>query len=69
MIVGPTHRPPLLPQKISLLHISVTGRVDPRAIVQQEGLYQWRIPMTPSGIEPATFRLLSQCPQGKVHWV
>ena len=37
--------------------IPVRGSVDPRATI----LSQWKIPVTPSGIEPATFRLVAQC--------
>ena len=58
--VSPTHRPPLPPRKYSRYLFLLETESTPGATVWPEGLCQWKIPMTPSGIEPATFWFVAQ---------
>ena len=75
-VVSSMHRPSLPSQERFLVLISIRGWVDPRAIVRP-GLSHRKVPVTPSGIEPATFRLVAQClnqlrhrvPQNIISWL
>ena len=59
-VVSPTHRPLLPPRKGSWYSFLLEAESTPRAIVRPEGLSRWKIPVTPSGTEPATYRLVEQ---------
>jgi hypothetical protein len=58
-VVSLMRRPPIYPQKDSWYSFLLRGRVDPRAIMRLEGLGQLEIPVTSSGSEPTTFRLVA----------
>jgi hypothetical protein len=52
----------LRPGNIPGTHIFFSrGRIKPMTILRPERFDQWKIPITPSGTEPATIRFLAQC--------
>jgi hypothetical protein len=56
-----------LPLGRFLVRISVRGQVDPRSIVQLEGLGKLTNPVTSLGIEPATFLLAALVENFSLH--
>jgi hypothetical protein len=51
----------LHPHEIHLLLTSVRVWIDPKVILLPKGLRQWKIPVTPAGIESAIFQLVAKC--------
>ena len=49
------------PKEIFLVLAAVRSWVDHRTLVWTEELCQWKTPMTPPRIEPATLRLVARC--------
>jgi hypothetical protein len=59
-VVSHTHRPHLPPRKFSWYSFLLEAESTPGPYVKSEVLCQWKLPVTPSGIEPAPFKFVAQ---------
>ena len=60
-VISPKHLPPLPPRKYPWYLFLLEAESTPGPRVRPGRLCQWKIPMTPLGIELATFMLVAQC--------
>jgi len=58
--VSPTHWPPLSPRKYSWYSFPLEDESNPGPCCGRQDYVNEKIPMTPSGIEPATYRFVEK---------
>jgi len=59
-VVSLTHRPPLHPRKYSWYSFLLEAESTPGPECDQKDFMSMKNPLTPAGIEPATFRIVAQ---------